>query len=172
MLEDGSTEMAVENFCFWDSPSLTQSSILGFISFWEKKHSWLSRNTAEVSAKAYLTKLILQRNLAALNLIQIKIAAVEVWTRPYLPTTSFPPMLCRNAESIQSVLEKYQWCQFLYNLMWVDWMRKPMLGMIMYVNQCFVDVLTICYFFTDNKALLREYHKWNYYSKYFILFGW
>ena len=112
-----------------------------------------------MSAKAYLTKLILQRNLAALNLIQIKIAAVEVWTRPYLPTTSFPPMLCRNAESIQSVLEKYQWCQFLYNLMWVDWMRKPMLGMIMYVNQCFVDVLTICYFFTDNKALLREYHK-------------
>ena len=117
-----------------------------YILLRKQKHSWLSRNTAEVSAKAYLTKLILQRNLAALNLIQIKIAAVEVWTRPCLPTTSFPPMLCRNAESIQSVLQKYLRCQ-LCNLMWVDWMCKPMLGMIMYVNQCFVNVLTLCYFF-------------------------
>ena len=98
MLEDGFTEMAAGNFWSFDSPSIIQSSILGFIYCSEKKHSWLSRNTAEVSAKAYLTKLILQRKLPVRNLIRIRTAAVEVWTIPYPQMTTFPQLFYKNFE--------------------------------------------------------------------------
>ena len=111
MLEDGFTEMAAGNFWHSDSPSIIQSSIRGFIYCSEKKHSWLSRNTAEVSAKAYLTKLILQRKLPVRNLIRIRTAAVEVWTIPYLQMTTFPQLFYKNFDKdIYQTLTCYTLC--------------------------------------------------------------